>query len=582
MNVLYILILFCFVGPLYAAEPKDVSCVSLKGTFIRVLAPLFPNRSEGVTMPAPMKLMDYIPINNDYGAFQAKVFEGNFFSDSVVGDLIVSFPKGNTHVCLYDIPNPNYDPTQAGTMSRKSLGILEVHKEGMNHQERLQNIEHMYDVSGDFSFIPDINNYESYLDPSRGIINDSSDYERLNQYFTIYHAFEPNDKNLISARLIVLDEIAKMAKILNLENLYHDSAGKIKGLLRLAEAIHASTDLNSSDLLSLDLSENNTKATLKEQEAAYYRFILKNVYGYSSKGIGLTEEGYPLVHNNNWNCDGSVYWNALTGVLPDYPRDFLLGSSSEFFMQIEKIFSDFPTIIRNVKNPAGEGFKSPQRKPKIRQGQLIETADLPNKEHPITEDNLMYVIDEHQNLYIGNTINHPDFTRGRPVICAGHMSIKDGKIIQIDTSSGHYMPRMQHLNAAIKILKDRNVLCSRATLRMHVNNKTIHHIIENKRFGILNSSENIQSIKSSTTNEFSEEQVDESYLPIIQSDVEITLEPPYAILSLENFGQYIHYAGEVWQNTLLEEQTSNFNSILARLVKLSQSHDDLKEMIFGH
>jgi hypothetical protein len=46
--------------------------------------------------------------------------------------------------------------------------------------------------------------------------------------------------------------------------------------------------------------------------------------------------------------------------------------------------------------------------------------------------------------------NHNSVLNGKSVKCPGCVCFVDGKIVHIDTNSGHYRPRMWHLQSAIK------------------------------------------------------------------------------------------------------------------------------------
>lgn len=580
--LLYFFMAFTFVSPQYASEENHQTCPTLKGHLIRDLASTFPQETDRANIPAPMKLMRYVPLKADHEVFETKVFEGVFFSANIVGDFIITFPKSNKQVCLYDIPNPHYDPLQAGVMANKSLGILEVNKEGISDPEQIKQIKEIYTSSGEVPLVPDINNYESYIDSHHSITKSNSDHQNLKRYFDIYHGLAKDDSLLIGARCIVLDKITRLAKTLNLQTLYADSTGKVKNLLLLDAAMHPSVELNIQAHQEQVHHKTEPRIAIGDQETSYYRFILKNVYGYSSKGIGVTKEGYPLTWNNSWETNIAIYWEPLVSNVPYYsPNALSLDSAGIFFMQLENIFSNFPQLVRGKNNPVGEGFLSPQRTPEIINGVFIETEGLPNKGNPINENNLMYALDENKNLHIGNTINHPDFTRGRSVICAGHLSIEGGKIIKIDTSSGHYVPRIWHLNAAIKILNEKNILHPKAKLTVYANHQTIKGIIEHKRHGIINNPEEIERIKNSPYKSYGE-QFDQSYLPLIHSNAEVRLEPPYVTLSLEDFGKYVDYSYKDWQKELLENHAHNPNSILGKIIELSKSNKGLKEMLFGH
>jgi hypothetical protein len=77
-----------------------------------------------------------------------------------------------------------------------------------------------------------------------------------------------------------------------------------------------------------------------------------------------------------------------------------------------------------------------------------------------------YAMDEWGNIYTANDqaadskkdyamFNHSSFTAGDTVVCAGMMKINAaGKLLQIDTNSGHYKPTKRQLQIVVTILRD--------------------------------------------------------------------------------------------------------------------------------
>jgi hypothetical protein len=75
-----------------------------------------------------------------------------------------------------------------------------------------------------------------------------------------------------------------------------------------------------------------------------------------------------------------------------------------------------------------------------------------------------YAIDEYGNLFVapifqrsgvGPAIfSHSSFNAGKPVICAGLITIEQGVLKEIDNHSGHYKPTRQDLISALQCLSD--------------------------------------------------------------------------------------------------------------------------------
>lgn len=77
-----------------------------------------------------------------------------------------------------------------------------------------------------------------------------------------------------------------------------------------------------------------------------------------------------------------------------------------------------------------------------RQFVLEEDKDLLQIEYPVRDGSLMYVLDHKGQLYLQmknrGKINHTSLSNGQAVLAAGGLKIAKGKIIEIDTFSGHY------------------------------------------------------------------------------------------------------------------------------------------------
>lgn len=70
-------------------------------------------------------------------------------------------------------------------------------------------------------------------------------------------------------------------------------------------------------------------------------------------------------------------------------------------------------------------------------------------------DNKIYAISPNNHFYIqGNDwCHHPDLLKGGFAWCAGHISIKKGKITFLSNNSGHYRPSLYHFYTFVKKLK---------------------------------------------------------------------------------------------------------------------------------
>ncbi|MBL6991617.1 MAG: hypothetical protein ISR65_17665 [Bacteriovoracaceae bacterium] len=78
------------------------------------------------------------------------------------------------------------------------------------------------------------------------------------------------------------------------------------------------------------------------------------------------------------------------------------------------------------------------------------------------EARALYVLDLDKNLYLSfegeyGVFHHSTFTAGAPVLMAGEMSIRDGKLVMINRISNHYRPPIAHLDFMVAYLQDKGV-----------------------------------------------------------------------------------------------------------------------------
>lgn len=91
-----------------------------------------------------------------------------------------------------------------------------------------------------------------------------------------------------------------------------------------------------------------------------------------------------------------------------------------------------------------------------------EKRDGSGKEQHILKDQTyIYVLDHQGRLYLqiknrGKT-NHTSLSNGHAVLAAGSLKVKDGKVIAVDTFSGHYKPTEVQLMTFLNFLKKSHV-----------------------------------------------------------------------------------------------------------------------------
>lgn len=73
----------------------------------------------------------------------------------------------------------------------------------------------------------------------------------------------------------------------------------------------------------------------------------------------------------------------------------------------------------------------------------------------------LYAMDDMQYIYTSaqpakaGTFHHSSFLSGKPVLCAGEITVQNGKLTHIDNLSGHYRPTKQHLPDCVRVLSQR-------------------------------------------------------------------------------------------------------------------------------
>jgi len=73
-------------------------------------------------------------------------------------------------------------------------------------------------------------------------------------------------------------------------------------------------------------------------------------------------------------------------------------------------------------------------------------------------EKLNYAMDAAGNFYVLNQMAHPDlrhssFFDGRPAACAGDLEVKNGRIVKINSNSGHYSPSAKMFRNVLTELK---------------------------------------------------------------------------------------------------------------------------------
>lgn len=93
-------------------------------------------------------------------------------------------------------------------------------------------------------------------------------------------------------------------------------------------------------------------------------------------------------------------------------------------------------------------------KVEFKEGKLLYS----NSGEPVMANNHLYVIDKNGDFYIWDRVgekgkyHHSTILAGEPVVCAGAITVVDGKLVTINNHSGHYKPELRHFKNALRIL----------------------------------------------------------------------------------------------------------------------------------
>ncbi len=220
------------------------------------------------------------------------------------------------------------------------------------------------------------------------------------------------------------------------------------------------------------------------------------------KKLDPSNAGFPLMSDDGTyqslsNLLGSIefYNPELKSTLPVVYaesanrelRQFLAEISGEQFSTngrfIIKAQGADPVVNRQEKPNLGD----PATLISFKDGQMYRGDSL------IADDmthNLIYAVDADGRLCVqvpgsSTTPNHDRFftinDQGQPIACGGHVSIQGGKIMKIDTCSGHYMPVILQLVMVVSYLNEQRIIdpdCIIQSYNGEVNGYSLNDIIK--------------------------------------------------------------------------------------------------------
>ncbi len=120
-------------------------------------------------------------------------------------------------------------------------------------------------------------------------------------------------------------------------------------------------------------------------------------------------------------------------------------------------------------NPASYKVKFEDGKLYVSDGSNYQLLDDDDCAAHLASGETIYVIDTDKNFYVFHNlvpkdieggIQHSSLLMGKPVLCAGTIKVKQGKLSYIDIGSGHYKPQDRHLLKALGVLSENGVTLS--------------------------------------------------------------------------------------------------------------------------
>jgi hypothetical protein len=112
------------------------------------------------------------------------------------------------------------------------------------------------------------------------------------------------------------------------------------------------------------------------------------------------------------------------------------------------------------ENPTGQKVKyfdkrgRQQHRVRVENGRLVDS----NGELLNTGPDAIYVMDRRGRMYVADQdvgrIQHSSFLGGKPVAAAGHVQVRDGRLISIDNKSGHYQAPAKRTDQALEVLEE--------------------------------------------------------------------------------------------------------------------------------
>lgn len=289
------------------------------------------------------------------------------------------------------------------------------------------------------------------------ILSSNPLYQSLRLSIDAYHHIPKMNINKISERIEALKNIARLSAQFIKEN------SQISDLdIDILQKIIVRANLKSAYIAKLPLIEQEAamrSANLPKESGN----IVVNVKQDRLKDIDPEKRQVGLLFDQ---------WNKLVKENPDLPNYFLWlegQDTTEMKKDLRHIVLRPEQKRVNFKNGLGynEVFRDRKKETDIsgidtglvRDGEYMYNIGE-NAELYIHPTYALYTMGQYPDELIQQEFNHDTILGGINVMAVGVLEFKDGKIIHIDTNSGHYLPEMEkHLRPALKKLLEKHPGC---------------------------------------------------------------------------------------------------------------------------
>lgn len=263
-----------------------------------------------------------------------------------------------------------------------------------------------------------------------------------------YHSFDKSSVSALDDRIRVLAELSEMLGSLGADLSVRKRMVKLAAMadkkawyLRQLQELYARTDVN--DRFTDSSSELNQMVLVN---SISYDFNLPTAWGlYWLEALDPSHRLMLTPYYLRWEAQNTnipfFMWLEEQDV-PFYSPEVDYFSNEEI-LDARASLDSSTGVLRDVK------------------GEIIHTANDGSE--------YIYVLSAETGLLIAKgseEVRHTSLSRGRPIIGAGSLKVREGRITHIDVESGHYQPSAEDLVRIVSWLENHGALISPDQLRV--------------------------------------------------------------------------------------------------------------------